>query len=141
MQVSRAVYPHPDREPAVRLVTPGVRRWQSWLSTRRDVAGLDVEEYLAADRALLGPPEALAAELAVDPALRQITDLLVSFVPGVPNFDEHVRLLTASAQELAPLLGWRPAPLSSAQPADRPLGGTGHRTGRSDRATTSRGTP
>lgn len=141
VQVSRAVYPHPDREPAVRLVTPGVRRWQSWLSARREVASLDVEEYLAADHTLLGPPEALAAELAVDPALRQITDLLVSFVPGVPNFDEHVRLLTASAQELAPLLGWRPAPLSSAQPADRPLVGTGHRTGRSDRATTSRGTP
>lgn len=129
VQVSRAVYPHPDREAAVRLVAPGVRRWQSWLSARRDVAGLGVEEYLAADRALLGPPEALAVELAADPALRQITDLLVSFVPGVPEFDEHVRLLAAGAQELAPLLGWRPAPLSSAKPADRPLAGVGDRTG------------
>ncbi|MGI8306092.1 LLM class flavin-dependent oxidoreductase [Saccharopolyspora hattusasensis] len=141
VQVSRAVYPHPDHEAAVRLVTPGVRRWQSWLSARRDVAGLDVEEYLTGDRALLGPPEALAAELAADPALREITDLLVSFVPGVPDFDEHVRLLTSGARELAPLLGWRPAPLSPAQPAGRPLVGTGHRTGRSDRAITSRGTP
>lgn len=110
VQVSRAVYPHPDRAEAIRLVTPGARRWQGWLSSRSDVAGLSVEEYLEADRALLGPPQALAAELAADPALRQITDLLVSFVPGVPEFDEHVRLLAAVTQELAPRLGWRPAP-------------------------------
>ncbi|WP_432923326.1 LLM class flavin-dependent oxidoreductase [Microbispora sp. CA-135349] len=120
VQVSRAVYPHPDRAEAVRLVTPGVRRWQSWLSSRREVADLGVEEYLEADHALLGPPEALAAELAADPALRQVTDLLVSFVPGVPAFDEHVRLLTAGARELAPLLGWRPARQPVAVPSGTP---------------------
>ncbi|ROS44100.1 LLM class flavin-dependent oxidoreductase [Amycolatopsis thermoflava] len=109
VQVSRAVYPHPDRAAAVRLVTPGVRRWQSWQSHRRDAAGLGVAEYLAADHALLGPAAELAGELAADPALRQATDLLVSFVPGVPGFDEHVRLLTDTATELAPLLGWSPA--------------------------------
>jgi alkanesulfonate monooxygenase SsuD/methylene tetrahydromethanopterin reductase-like flavin-dependent oxidoreductase (luciferase family) len=109
VQVSRAVYPHPDRAEAIRLVTPGARRWQSWLSAGRDVGGLSVEEYLRADRALLGPPESLAAELTADPALAQITDLLVSFVPGVPDFEEHLRLLAAGAQDLAPLLGWRPA--------------------------------
>lgn len=113
VQVSRAVYPHPDRAEAVRLVTPGVRRWQSWLSARSDVADLSVDEYLQADHALLGPPETLAAELAADPALRQVTDLLVSFVPGVPQFAEHLRLLTASATELAPLLGWSPAAVAS----------------------------
>jgi alkanesulfonate monooxygenase SsuD/methylene tetrahydromethanopterin reductase-like flavin-dependent oxidoreductase (luciferase family) len=102
VQVSRAVYPHPDRAEAVRLVTPGVRRWQSWLSARRDVAGLSVEDYLAADRALLGPADEIAAELAADPALRRATDLLISFVPGVPDFAEHVRLLAASAKELVP---------------------------------------
>ncbi|MBL7253162.1 LLM class flavin-dependent oxidoreductase [Paractinoplanes lichenicola] len=108
VQVSRAVYPHPDKAEAVRLVTPGARRWQSWLSARRDVAGLSVEEYLAADHALLGPPAGIAAELAADPALRQSTDLLVSFVPGVPDLTEHKRLLTSTAEELAPLLGWKP---------------------------------
>ncbi|MBB5159409.1 LLM class flavin-dependent oxidoreductase [Saccharopolyspora phatthalungensis] len=140
VQVSRAVYPHPDQAAAVRLVTPGVRRWQSWLSAQRDVAGLGVEQYLAADRALLGPPEVLATELAADPALRQVTDLLVSFVPGVPEFDEHLRLLTASAQELAPRLGWRPAPLSSPQPADRQIVRAHHHAERPVRAITSRGT-
>lgn len=109
VQVSRAVYPHPDGARALRAVTPGVRRWQSWAAPSRGAAGIDVPEYLARDRALLGPPETIADSLARDPALSDITDLLVSFVPGVPEFDEHVRLLTATAQDLAPLLGWRPA--------------------------------
>ncbi|WP_436534563.1 LLM class flavin-dependent oxidoreductase [Actinoplanes sp. HUAS TT8] len=109
VQVSRAVYPHPDPAEAIRLVTPGVRRWQSWLSPKRDVAGLGVEEYLAADHALLGPPELLAEDLAGDPALRHVTDLLVSFVPGVPDRAEHRRLLETTARDLAPLLDWRPA--------------------------------
>jgi alkanesulfonate monooxygenase SsuD/methylene tetrahydromethanopterin reductase-like flavin-dependent oxidoreductase (luciferase family) len=97
VQVSRAVYPHPDRAEAVRLVTPGVRRWQSWSSAPD---GLSVDDYLAADHALLGPAEEIAAELASDPAVRAATDLLISFVPGVPGFDEHLRLLTAGAQDL-----------------------------------------
>lgn len=109
VQVSRAVYPHPDRDEAVRLVTPGVRRWQEWFAAKRDVGGLSVADYLEGDRTLLGPAEGLAADLAADPALEHATDLLVSFVPGVPDFDEHVRLLTDTATELAPRLGWRPS--------------------------------
>ncbi|RJQ83033.1 LLM class flavin-dependent oxidoreductase [Amycolatopsis panacis] len=109
VQVSRAVYPHPDRAVARELVTPGVRRWQSWQSHRRDATALGVDDYLAADHALIGPPDDLAAELTRDPALRHATDLLVSFVPGVPDFDEHLRLLTDTARQLAPALGWRPA--------------------------------
>jgi alkanesulfonate monooxygenase SsuD/methylene tetrahydromethanopterin reductase-like flavin-dependent oxidoreductase (luciferase family) len=109
VQVSRAVYPHPDMAEAVRLVTPGVRRWQSW-STHGDPRGTDtVEEYLATDHALIGPSAGLADELAADPALRNVTDLLVSFVPGVPDHDEHLRLLEESARNLAPRLGWQPS--------------------------------
>ncbi|MDG4797972.1 hypothetical protein [Micromonospora sp. WMMD1082] len=33
----------------------------------------------------------------------------MSFVPGVPDLAEHLRLLAAAAQDLAPRLGWRPA--------------------------------
>lgn len=109
VQASRAVYPHPDVAEAVRLVTPGVRRWQSWTSAGEDRAGQSVEEYLAADHALLGPPELLAAELAADPSLVGITDLLVSFVPGVPEHEEHLRLLRSSAEDVAGALGWAPA--------------------------------
>ncbi|MBB2940921.1 alkanesulfonate monooxygenase SsuD/methylene tetrahydromethanopterin reductase-like flavin-dependent oxidoreductase (luciferase family) [Actinoplanes lutulentus] len=106
VQVSRAVYPHPSHAEAVRLVTPGVRRWQSWNSA---ASGLSVAEYLAADHALLGPPDEIAASLLHDPALAASTDLLVSFVPGVPELGEHLRLLTTTARDLAPLLGWRPS--------------------------------
>jgi alkanesulfonate monooxygenase SsuD/methylene tetrahydromethanopterin reductase-like flavin-dependent oxidoreductase (luciferase family) len=109
VQVSRAVYPHPDHAEAVRLVTPGVRRWQSW-STHGDPRRTDtVEEYLATDHALVGPSAELADKLAADPALRNVTDLLVSFVPGVPDHDEHLRLLEDTARELTPRLGWRPS--------------------------------
>lgn len=108
VQVSRAVYPHRDHAEAVRLVTPGVRRWQSW-STHGDPRRTDtVEEYLATDHALIGPGAELADKLAADPALRDITDLLVSFVPGVPEHDEHLRLLEDAARDLAPQLGWQP---------------------------------
>jgi alkanesulfonate monooxygenase SsuD/methylene tetrahydromethanopterin reductase-like flavin-dependent oxidoreductase (luciferase family) len=109
VQVSRAVYPHRDHAEAVRLVTPGVRRWQSW-STHGDPRRTDtVEQYLATDHALVGPSADLADELAADPALRNVTDLLVSFVPGVPDHDEHLRLLEDSARDLTPRLGWRPS--------------------------------
>ena len=65
-------------------------------------------DYLSSDGALVGPAQQIAADLARDPALRQVSDLLISFVPGVPDHAEHRRLLTATTQELAPLLGWRP---------------------------------
>lgn len=108
VQVSRAVYPNSDRAAAVRAVTPGVHRWQSWTSAQRGEPELGVEEYLERDRALIGPPETIAASLAADPARTAATDLLVSFVPGVPEPDEHLRLLTDTARQVAPLLGWRP---------------------------------
>jgi alkanesulfonate monooxygenase SsuD/methylene tetrahydromethanopterin reductase-like flavin-dependent oxidoreductase (luciferase family) len=114
VMVSRAVYPHPDPAEAARLVTPGVRRWQSWSGSG---AAQSVEDYLAADHALLGPPEELAAELAADPALAGVTDLLLSFVPGVPDLAEHRRLLRSAAHDVAGALGWRPAVPEPAEPA------------------------
>lgn len=107
--VSRAIYPHPDREQATRLVTPGVRRWQSWQAGESGHRAVSVERYLADDRALLGPAPNIAAALAGDPALAQVTDLLISFVPGVPEPHEHLRLLRSGAVEVAAELGWWPA--------------------------------
>lgn len=110
--VSRAVYPHPDLDEAVRLLTPGVRRWQSWAVGGPDITAErscgSVAQYLADDHALFGPPAGLADELAGDPALADITDLLVSFVPGVPDPVEHVRLLRSAAADVAGALGWKP---------------------------------
>ncbi|NDK91873.1 LLM class flavin-dependent oxidoreductase [Gordonia desulfuricans] len=109
VQVSRAVYPHPDRVEAVRRVTPGVHRWRSWSTSGGPKHAQGVDEYLAADHALLGPAATLADELAADPAVALATDLLVSFVPGVPDRDEHIRLLESTARDLAPRLGCAPS--------------------------------
>ncbi len=108
VQVSRGVYPHPDRGAAIGLVAPGVRRWQSWMTA---TAGgrFSTEEFLARDNTLLGPPGPIASALAADPALEHVTDLLLSFVPGVPEPAEHRRLLRSAAHDLAHDLGWRPA--------------------------------
>ncbi|WP_413803453.1 LLM class flavin-dependent oxidoreductase [Streptomyces iranensis] len=121
VQVSRAVYPHPDSAGALRAVAPGVRRWQSWGSRRRDDVELSVQEYLERDRSLFGPAGAVAESLAADPSLAGATDLLVSFVPGVPEFDEHIRLLTATAREVAPLLGWHPLQEPRATVSEPPI--------------------
>jgi alkanesulfonate monooxygenase SsuD/methylene tetrahydromethanopterin reductase-like flavin-dependent oxidoreductase (luciferase family) len=108
LQVSRAIYPHPDRAAAVAAVAPGAARWQSWIASRRGLPELTVEEFLVQDNALLGPSDEIAESFAADPALEQVTDLLVSFVPGVPPVDEHLRLLQA-ATDVARLLGWQEA--------------------------------
>jgi alkanesulfonate monooxygenase SsuD/methylene tetrahydromethanopterin reductase-like flavin-dependent oxidoreductase (luciferase family) len=106
VQVSRAIYPHPDRSAAVAAVAPGARRWQSWIASRQGLPELSVEEFLEQDNALLGPIGDIADALAADPALEHVTDLLVSFVPGVPPLEEHIRLLHA-ATDIAAELGWR----------------------------------
>jgi alkanesulfonate monooxygenase SsuD/methylene tetrahydromethanopterin reductase-like flavin-dependent oxidoreductase (luciferase family) len=117
VQVSRALYPHKDRRSAIDAVTAGVRRWQTWLPPERGLSGLSVEEFITQDQTLIGPAETIAEGLSADPALVHVTDLLVSFVPGVPDFAEHVRLLAASAHDIAPLLGWHPADAAIAQSA------------------------
>jgi hypothetical protein len=67
---------------------------------RRALTAAKSVHHIEATISGIAPPDELATTLAADPALRHATDLLVSFVPGVPDFDEHVRLLTATAREL-----------------------------------------
>lgn len=108
--VSRALYPHPDAEAAVRALAPGVRRWQAWAPEQADTAAQDVRDYLHHDYTLYGHPDHCAAQLDSDPAVRASTDLLVSFVPAVPDHQEHLRLLTTTANDVASQLGWHPVP-------------------------------
>lgn len=111
--VSRAVYPDADRDRALRVLEPGARRWQSWIGKahgdRPGIADLSPEEYLFGDRTRFGPAKEVADGLAADVALRSATDLLVSFVPAVPDVEEHERLLRSVATDVAPRLGWSPA--------------------------------
>jgi hypothetical protein len=94
-----------------------VRRWQTWPPPERGLSGLSVKERITQDQTLIGPAESIAEGLAADPAPVHVTDLLIRFVPGGSDFAEHVRLLAAAAQEIAPRLGWRPAYAAIAQSA------------------------
>ncbi|MCU1527595.1 MAG: alkane 1-monooxygenase [Frondihabitans sp.] len=108
--VSRAVYPHADESTALAALTPGAARWQQWLGRlgHHGVAEATAEEFLDRDHTRFGSPERIAEGLARDPALREATDLLVSFVPGAPDHAEHLRLIRDTADQIAPHLGWRP---------------------------------
>jgi hypothetical protein len=109
--VSRAVYPHRSREQALSKLVDGARRWQSWFGAlgRAGVSDVTPEEYLVKDHTRFGTAHDIAAGLAADPGVAAATELLVSFPPAVPAIDEHRRLLEATATEVAPRLGWRPA--------------------------------
>lgn len=107
--VSRAVYPDVDRGTALDKLTPGARRWQSWFSAlgRTGVDEVTPEEYLVRDHTRFGAADSIAASLAEDPGVASATELLVSFPPAVPSFDEHRRLLEETANGIASRLGWQ----------------------------------
>ena len=111
MLVSRAVYPDASRERALSHLVDGARRWQTWSSGlgRPEVAEVSPEEYLVRDHTRFGEPERIAEGLAADVGVASATELLVSFPPASPSLAEHRRLLTSTARDVAPLLGWRPA--------------------------------
>ncbi|GIG19983.1 alkanal monooxygenase [Cellulomonas chitinilytica] len=106
--VSRAVYPDVSREAALEKLAPGARRWQAWQGRGRpEIADASPAEYLDRDRTRFGTPDEIADGLATDAGLAEATDLLVSFPPAAPDLAEHLRLLTATATEVAPRLGWK----------------------------------
>ncbi len=59
-------------------------------------------------RSYTGEPDAIAAELAADPAVQAADTLLVT-VPNMLGVDYNARLLTTIARDIAPALGWTPA--------------------------------
>lgn len=106
--VSRAVYPATSRDDALGRLTEGARRWQSWFSAlgRSGVDEVTPEEYLVRDHTRFGTASDIADSLAEDPGVEAATELLVSFPPAVPPFDEHRRLLEETANGIAARLGW-----------------------------------
>ncbi|MGO2660293.1 LLM class flavin-dependent oxidoreductase [Mycetocola reblochoni] len=108
--VSRAVYPDASREQALAKLVDGAARWQSWFGAlgRSEAAGVSPEEYLIRDHSRFGVVEDIAAGLAADAGVAEASELLLSFPPASPSLTEHKRLLSASAEQLAPLLGWIP---------------------------------
>ncbi|MFE2491629.1 hypothetical protein ACFXGR_52375 [Streptomyces mirabilis] len=59
-----------------------------------------------------GHPEDIVAALGQEKVLPVATDLITQFNPAVPDHDAAVRALELIATEVAPALGWKPAPTS-----------------------------
>ncbi|WP_375424070.1 LLM class flavin-dependent oxidoreductase [uncultured Friedmanniella sp.] len=60
-------------------------------------------------RSYTGEPDAIAAELAADPAVQAADTLLVT-VPNMLGVAYNTRMLATIARDIAPALGWTPAP-------------------------------
>jgi alkanesulfonate monooxygenase SsuD/methylene tetrahydromethanopterin reductase-like flavin-dependent oxidoreductase (luciferase family) len=60
-------------------------------------------------RSYTGEPDAIAEELARDVAV-QAADTLLLTVPNQLGVEYNARLLETIAREIAPAIGWRPAP-------------------------------
>jgi len=106
VSVSRSVLP---------IVTEEDRRWFGM----RGAASSDQLGYLDGGiarfgRSYAGEPEAIAAQLAEDRAVREADTLLVT-VPNQLGVDYNTRLLETIAAEIAPELGWRRAETGSVE--------------------------
>ncbi|MFD7057073.1 hypothetical protein ACFWBS_54800 [Streptomyces mirabilis] len=74
--------------------------------------GLDAGEALRRFHSFYGHPEDIVAALGQEKVLPVATDLITQFNPAVPDHDAAVRALELIATEVAPALGWKPAPTS-----------------------------
>jgi hypothetical protein len=66
-------------------------------------------------RSYSGPPDEIASELAHDEAV-QAADTLLLTVPNQLGVEYNAHLLETIVREIAPALGWRPAPVSPVPP-------------------------
>ncbi|CAM5374697.1 hypothetical protein STENM36S_01046 [Streptomyces tendae] len=82
--------------------------------------GLDADEALRRFHAFHGPPEEIVTAFRRERVLPLATDLITQFNPAVPDHDATVRALELIATEVAPALGWSPAPRD--QPASASAG-------------------
>ena len=72
--------------------------------------GLDEAEALRRFHAFYGHPDEIVAALAQERVLPVATDLITQFNSAVPDLDTSIRALELIATDVAPALGWRPAP-------------------------------
>ena len=122
ISISRSIFPAKDRRRALDELRPGVAAWRA-LRVRNGLGGgpgFDDEEQLQIERMHLGHPDEVVAELLADPTLPVVTDLMVSFVPARLSAGRTIDLLELIATDVAPRLGWTPAPSGHTAGADRP---------------------
>ncbi|MGF7233714.1 MAG: LLM class flavin-dependent oxidoreductase [Frankia sp.] len=113
--LSRLVFPAADQRRALAQIEAGVLTSTSAMVERGAFpAGLTTEGYLRRFHAFYGHPDEVIAGLRQEKVLPVATDLITQFNPGVPDHGAAIRALELIATEVAPALGWKPAPAESA---------------------------
>ncbi|MEZ4864421.1 MAG: LLM class flavin-dependent oxidoreductase [Caldilineaceae bacterium] len=109
--LSRGVYPAADTRTALAEIREGVMRdVRARIKAGQMPAGLPLERYCAYMHLAYGHSEEVAATLAADKVLPYTTDLILQFNPVKPPLAQAIRMLEQIATEIAPALGWQPAP-------------------------------
>ncbi|WP_263165044.1 LLM class flavin-dependent oxidoreductase [Streptomyces sp. SCSIO ZS0520] len=119
--LSRFVFPAADRRTALDRIAQDVHQAALRMAERGTFPrGLDTAEALRRFHCFYGAPEDIVAALAGERVLPLATDLIAQFNPAVPGHDAALRALELLATEVAPALGWRPAPDPTPTPAGAP---------------------
>ena len=111
---SRFVFPAKDRRTALAAIGDDVHRAALRMAEHGAFPkGLDQDEALRRFHSFYGHPEEIVAALGQERVLPVATDLITQFNPAVPDHDAAVRVLELIATEVAPALGWQPAPTAA----------------------------
>jgi alkanesulfonate monooxygenase SsuD/methylene tetrahydromethanopterin reductase-like flavin-dependent oxidoreductase (luciferase family) len=109
--LSRFVFPAKDKRTALAQIGDDVRRAAERFAERGAFpAGLSTEDALRRFHSFHGHPDEIVAALRQERVLPVATDLITQFNPAVPDQDAAIRALELIATEIAPALGWQPAP-------------------------------
>ncbi|MEV5533551.1 LLM class flavin-dependent oxidoreductase [Streptomyces prunicolor] len=112
--LSRFVFPAKDRRTALQSIGDDVHRAALRMAEHGAFPkGLDRDEALRRFHSFYGHPEEIVAALGQERVLPVATDLITQFNPAVPDHDAAVRALELIATEVAPALGWQPAPTAA----------------------------
>ncbi|MET0384929.1 MAG: LLM class flavin-dependent oxidoreductase [Polyangiales bacterium] len=111
--LSRFVFPAKDRKTAIDVLGADVLTAAKHFSDAlKFPVGLDAEGALARFHSFYGHPEEIVAALQKEKVLPVATDLITQFNPAIVKHDVAIRALEVIATQIAPALGWRPAPHS-----------------------------
>lgn len=122
--LSRTLFPSSSRAQALAELEAGTRRWNRDYNAGVPDGGQGrtLERLLSDDHVGYGTPDDLIAWLRDDVSLPFVSDLIVGFQPAVTTFEQEAAKLATLATEVAPALGWHPAPRGGAYRVPEPAG-------------------
>lgn len=111
---SRTVYPSRNPGQALRDLTVGLEE-SAALQKKAGIASAHttVEALIRHNNIHHGTPEQVIESLLAEPLIDTVTDLICQVQPGLPSHAQTLEAIELIATEVAPALGWRPAPSSN----------------------------